>query len=401
MKKYFMDLHIHVGRSLDGRPVKIPASLNLTVPNILLEALKKKGIQLISIVDCASPGVLTDLQTLLADGCLRELDQGGFSYLDSLTLIPGVELETQEGKGQAHFLAYFPNLAKLESFAAFVAGQVKNPQLSTQACHLPARDLLAAVKEQEGIFVPAHIFTPHRSIYGACAASLAERFPSQAKVITAVELGLSADSQMAWLLQELRELVFLTNSDAHSLEKIGREYNQVSLANPTFTELQYLLRHKKGRAVLANYGLDPRLGKYHRSYCNKCTQACAAERPVLVCPQCGEQRNFVVGVWDRINSLSPGGEVPVPEIPYYYQVPLSFLPGLGKKTQAKLLERFGTEMNVLHQASSADLAEVVGPALAHLIIRAREGELYLKPGAGGIYGKVNSGKESQPANPSL
>lgn len=388
MKNYFMDLHIHVGRSEDGKAVKITASPKLTVANILSEALNKKGIQVIGIVDCASPGVLADLKAMLAAGTLQEMSGGGFSYLDNLALIPGVELETQEGNGQAHFLAYFPTLARLEQFARFVAGRVKNPQLSTQACHLPARDLLGAVLDHAGLFVPAHIFTPHRSIFGACATSLEEMFPGKAQEITAVELGLSADSQMAVYLPELRQRVFLSNSDAHSLEKIGREYNLIQIAEPSFTELKYLLQNKKGRRVLANYGLDPRLGKYHRSYCNRCNEARLAEGPVLSCPECGEKRDFITGVWDRIYSISPGGEVPAPAIPYKYQVPLAFLPGMGKKTQAKLLERFGTEMNVIHQASAEELSEIVGKSLAQMIIKARQGELSLRPGAGGIYGKV-------------
>ena len=390
MKDYFMDLHIHVGRSENGKAVKITASPKLTVANILSEALNKKGLQVIGIVDCASPGVLTDLKTMLAAGTLQEMAGGGFSYLDNLALIPGVELETQEGNGQAHFLAYFPTMARLEEFARFVAGRVKNPQLSTQACHLKARDLLRVVLDHAGLFVPAHIFTPHRSIFGACATSLEEMFPGKAQEITAVELGLSADSQIAGYLPELRHRVFLSNSDAHSLEKIGREYNLIQIADPSFTELKFLLENKKGRRVIANYGLDPRLGKYHRSYCNRCNEARLAEGPVLSCPECGEKRDFVTGVWDRIYSISPGGEVPAPAIPYKYQVPLAFLPGMGKKTQSKLLERLGTEMNVIHQASTEELSEIVGKSLARMIVKARQGELTLRPGAGGIYGKVDN-----------
>lgn len=389
MKNFYMDLHIHIGRSNNGKAVKITASPNLTVANILKEALHKKGIGIIGIVDCASPGVIADIKDLLAAGTLREMAGGGFSYQDRLTLLPGVELETKEEKGQAHFLSFFPNLSRLEEFARFVAGRVKNPQLSSQACYLPARELLTVVLDHAGFFVPAHIFTPHRSIFGSCAASLEEIFPGRRAEITAVELGLSADSQMAWSLPELRDLVYLSNSDAHSLEKIGREYNLVTLAVPDYTEIKYLIQRKKGRRILANYGLDPLLGKYHRSFCNKCKLACPADQPVLACPYCGEKRDFVTGVWDRICSISPATDKSVPPVPYNCQVPLAFLPGLGRKTMARLLERFGTEMNVIHRAKREELAEVVGKSLAETIIKARQGLLILRPGAGGVYGRVN------------
>ncbi|MCU6339923.1 endonuclease Q family protein, partial [Enterobacter quasiroggenkampii] len=89
------------------------------------------------------------------------------------------------------------------------------------------------------------------------------------EIIDAVELGLSADTEMAGCISELDRFTLLTNSDAHSLSKIAREFNSLAMASPTFKEWAMALRREAGRGVTANYGLNPRLGKYHRTSCAK------------------------------------------------------------------------------------------------------------------------------------
>jgi uncharacterized protein (TIGR00375 family) len=389
MKNFYLDLHIHIGCSNDGRPVKITASRDLTLLNILNECLARKGIDMIGVVDCGSPGVLADLYTLLQEGKLVPLSQGGFRYGEKITIFTGIEMEAKENSGRrAHYLAFFPTLERLQDFAAFVAVHVKNPQLSTQATNLRALTLLKVVKSMGGIFIPAHVFTPHKGVYGACASSLTQVFGAEAESIKAVELGLSADRNMAMLLPELRERVFFSNSDAHSLEKIGREYNLVVLEEPTFNEFVYLLEKKKGRYLKANYGLDPQLGKYHRSFCNKCQVSLLQDEAVTACPLCGSREHVVVGVLDRIMAIAPAGEKEFGTIPYYYQVPLPFLPGVGKKTIEKLLLTFGSEMNILHQAGPEELAKIVSNEVVELIMKARKGKLKFEPGAGGKYGRI-------------
>ena len=76
---------------------------------------------------------------------------------------------------------------------------------------------------------------------------------------------------------------------------------------------------------------------------------------------------------------------------YVYQVPLEFIPGIGKKTLSKLLDAFGTEMTVLHQAKVSELAQVVGDILAKRIDDARTGRIHVIDGGGGIYGKIAPG----------
>ncbi len=404
-KTSFLDLHVHIGRDGEDKAVKITASPQLTLPNILRECLERKGLDIVGIVDCGTYGVLQDLKKLLAAGELIELDKGGWRYQEKLTLFAGAELETVEPNGgRAHCLCYFPSLARLEDFAGFIWQKVKNNRLSSQVCYLSALQLFTEVKKREGLFIPAHIFTPYKSIYGNCASNLVALFGEAAEEITAVELGLSADQQMALQIPELEQRLFLANSDAHSLDKIGREYNEVMMETPCFEDLVSLLTGRRGK-IIANYGLDPQLGKYHRSYCNKCKQSMLEIPPVFFCPSCGEKDDFVVGVLDKIRSIAElqqgkgkhskrqandgvSWQDKAPQGKYCYQIPLNFIPGLGQKTKEKLLKRFGTEMNILHKAAEKEIREIAGEKLAALIIKGRRGELKMTPGAGGIYGKI-------------
>lgn len=395
MNTYFLDLHVHIGRDGEGKAVKITASSQLTLPNILKECVERKGIELIGIVDCGTYGVLNDLKSLISGGELRELARGGWRYQEKVTLFAGMELETVEKNGgRAHHLCYFPNMEKLEDFARYIWQRVKNNRLSSQVCYLTTRQLFNEVNKRAGLFIPAHVFTPYKGLYGNCTNSLFAVLGNDAAQIKTIELGLSADRKMALLIPELKERLFLANSDAHSLDKIGREYNQVAMDAPSFEDLAKLLKGQKGR-IVANYGLDPQLGKYHRSYCQKCSCSLTQTPPVNSCPYCGEKDNFVRGVLDRIISISalPKGkeENPVNEeedSQYYYQIPLSFLPGIGKKTKETLLRKFGTEMKILHRVDQDEIVKLVGEKLAELIIKGRSGQLSITPGGGGVYGKI-------------
>ncbi|HWQ30356.1 MAG TPA: TIGR00375 family protein, partial [Negativicutes bacterium] len=140
----------------------------------------------------------------------------------------------------------------------------------------------------------------------------------------------------------------------------------------------------------ANYGLDPRLGKYHRSFCTGCDTLIHGEPPVLSCPV-SKRHHVVVGVRDRIEEITDRA---VPDLAghgaYHYQVPLEFLPGVGPRTIDRLIEHFGNEMNVLHKASPEELKEVVKENIADRIILAREGRIGIDAGGGGIYGRVEA-----------
>lgn len=384
----YTDLHIHIGRTSRGEAVKISGSRDLTFENIAREASERKGIHLLGVIDCHSPVVQMDIEQLLESGTMSEIEGGGIAYQDT-TILLGTEIELREpGMREFHMLAYFRDLKTMKSFTDWMKRYMKNVNLSSQRVYVPALEMQAEIKARGGLIVPAHVFTPHKGIYGSTAPRMSDVLDTS--LVDAVELGLSSDSSMASYIRELDHVPFLTNSDAHSLGKIGREYNELQVAAPSFDEFRMALQGEAGRKIAANYGLNPRLGKYHRTYCAACgsimdEQAMSAER----CPHCGSLK-LVQGVLDRILSISDreSPHVPANRPAYHYQVPLEFIPGLGKAKLRQLLDHFGTEMNVLHRTREEELTAVVGPVLAGLIVAARNGQLVLSSGGGGTYGKV-------------
>ena len=386
-----MDFHVHIGRSNSGAPVKITASRDLTFANIARECKHRKGIDIVGIVDCASPEVIDDISQLINSGEMKPLKEGGLIYQDKVTVILGSEIETKEANGGlSHQIAYFPYFEDIKEFSKALSLLVTNVSLSSQNCKISAQEVFQIINQIGGILIPAHAFTPHKSVYGNCVRRLTEIFTrATLKKIPAIELGLSADTEIADHLKELSGYTFLTNSDAHSLPKIGREYNIVELEKANFKEILLALQRKEERKIIANYGLDPKLGRYHRTFCEICNYTATSNPPVYKCEKCGSDK-IVKGVFDRIVEIGdyPQSISPSHRPTYYHQVPLEFVPGIGKKTLNKLFGYFGTEMNILHKASYQEISQVVGFEIAQNIILARKGLLKLSPGGGGKYGKV-------------
>ena len=392
MKEIFADLHVHIGRSENGKPIKITAARSLNFANIAKECADRKGIQMVGIIDCASPYVIEDIETFLKNGDAYEIEDGGIIYKDKVCIILGSEVETSEvnedGKtGSAHNLCYFPTLKDIKEFSKEMSNYIHNITLSTQRARISAYNLVDIVEKYNGILIPAHIFTPYKSFYGNCTKSLKRIFKEKFDKIFAVELGLSADTFLADEISELETRTFITDSDAHSLPKIAREYNKILMENISFKELVKALKNEDGRKVLANYGLDPKLGKYHRTYCELCNKP-----PVTKCDTCDSSK-VVMGVFDRIEIIKdkPETKSPTNRPPYIYQIPLTFVPGLGTKTIDKLLNNFETEMNILHKLSEDDIEAVVGAKNARAIECARTGKMHIQSGGGGVYGKLTVG----------
>ncbi|WP_139489265.1 endonuclease Q family protein [Brevibacillus dissolubilis] len=382
----FADMHIHIGGTKSGKPVKITASRKMTLSAILEEASERKGMEMIGIIDSHSPEVQEELLELIDRGLAKPHPDGGVTYKNTM-LILGCEIEVKEpDRGEAHFLCYLPTVADMQRFTDWLRQRLKNVHLSSQRMRGSLRELQAFIAENGGVIVPAHIFTPHKGLYGSCTDHLAE--VADPNLIYGVELGLSSNSDMADTISELHDKTFLTNSDAHSLAKIGREYQQMAVKEPCFAEFVKVLRHQDDRRVIANYGLHPRLGKYHQTACQGCgsTQPATAEGR---CPDCGKKA-VVHGVDERIKELADSafGTHPDHRPPYVEQFPLEFIPGLGPKTKAKLYEAFGTEMNILHRVGEQELARVVGEKVAHTIALARTGSLSVKAGGAGVYGRI-------------
>ena len=396
MYEIFADLHVHIGRSENGKPIKITAAKTLNFANIAKECADRKGINVVGIIDCASPYVIEDIEKFLENNEAYELKDGGIIYKDKVCILLGSEVETSEksrnGKcGSAHNVCFFPHLKDIKAFSKEMSNHIKNITLSTQRSDLSGYELIDIVEKYNGILIPAHVFTPFKSYYGNCTDRMKDIFKEKFDKIFAIELGLSSDTYLADTISELENKTFVTNSDAHSLPKIAREYNKMKVEDISFKEIVKALKNEDGRGIIANYGLDPKLGKYHRTYCDDCEKTIDTKEPVEVCPMCGSKK-VTFGVFDRIELIKDKNESKSPKNrpPYIYQVPLGFVPGVGGKTVEKLLDTFETEMNILHKLSKDDIEAVVGEKVATNIEKARSGNCKVQAGGGGNYGKISA-----------
>lgn len=397
MEEVFADLHVHIGRSENGKPIKITAARSLNFANIAKECADRKGINIVGIIDCASPYVIEDIENFLKTGEAYEIEDGGIIYKDKVCILLGSEVETSEigrnGKcGAAHNVCFFPHLSDIKGFSKEMSRHIHNITLSTQRSDVSGYELIDIVEKYNGILIPAHCFTPFKSYYGNCVDRMKDIFKEKFNKIFSIELGLSADTYLADMITELEDKTFVTNSDAHSLPKIAREYNKMLVNDISFKEVVKALKGEDGRKVLCNYGLDPKLGKYHRTFCDSCNQVIETKEPVAVCPFCGSDK-VTFGVFDRIELIKDKekSKSPANRPPYVYQVPLTFIPGVGNKTIDRLLDSFGTEMTILHKLSKDDIEAVVGEKVANEIIASREGKMKIHAGGGGVYGKVTVG----------
>ena len=395
MNEIFADLHVHIGRSENGKPIKITGARSLNFANIAKECYERKGIDVVGIIDCASPYVIEDIENFLKTGEAYELKDGGIIYKDKVCIILGSEVETSEknedGKtGSAHNLCYFPTLKDIKGFSQEMSKHIHNITLSTQRSDVSGYELIDIVEKYNGVLIPAHVFTPFKSYYGNCTRRIERIFKEKYNKIFAIELGLSSDTYYADKISELAGKQFVTNSDAHSLPKIAREYNKLLVEDVSFKEIFKAIKGDDGRKIICNYGLDPKLGKYNRSFCEDCNCSIETPAPALKCDKCGGT-NITMGVFDRIEmikdqeSTSPSFR---PE--YHYQVPLQFMPGVGNKAIEKLLSAFGTEMTILNKVTRDDLESCVGEKLADVIDNARQGKMHIHAGGGGVYGKVEN-----------
>jgi uncharacterized protein (TIGR00375 family) len=385
LRNVYGDLHIHIG-SAGGRAVKITASRKLDLHSVLFEAAPRKGLDMVGIVDAGSTLVSAEIETMLENGDLQEHPRGGLLASNGVLLIPACEVESREG---VHLILYLPSLKRIKDYQKYMRSRVTNMTLSTQRANVSIAELINLSFMLDGIFCPAHAFTPHKGIYGFLTRRLSDILGSDAKHISALELGLSADTDMADMIGETRNYTFLSNSDAHSAGNIGREYNLFRMADRNFQEFKYCLENSEGRRVIANYGMDPLLGKYHRSYCGKCSTISDDKPPVLSCNNCGNDK-LIMGVYDRIIQIRDQEEIrhPLGRPPYNYRVPLKDLPGVGPKLKEKLLASFHNEVYILERASVSDIGRIAGENVASFIARMRVERLPITPGGGGKYGRV-------------
>lgn len=396
----FGDFHIHIGRASNGKPIKITASRNLTFENIVYESVERKGLDIIGIIDCASPYVIEDIEKFLENNEAYEQEKGGIIYKDKICVLLGSEVEIEEiredgTKGLAHNICFFKYLKDIKRFSKEMTKYIKNITLSTQHSKLSAKELVDVVVKFNGIVIPAHIFTPFKSYYGNCTDSLKKVFKENMDHITCVELGLSADTEYADRIKELRDKVFLTNSDAHSLPKIAREYNLLEMEDISFDSFVKVIKGNDNKnRVIKNFGMNPTLGKYNTTYCDNCNKLSDIKvieevkgtgknkklKKINTCVNCGSKK-VVKGVINRIEEITKEkSKSNKKRSQYVYQVPIEFLPKIGKKTLEKLLDHYGTEMNLLHRAKIEDIKFNFGEVISETILRARKMDFEINKG---------------------
>jgi uncharacterized protein (TIGR00375 family) len=270
---------------------------------------------------------------------------------------------------------------------------------------LPSDKLVEYVMEisPDCMLIPAHVWTPWFSLYGSNSGfdALQECFGGQAHHIRAVETGLSSDPPMNWRLRELDRVMLVSNSDAHSPAKLGRE------ANVLDCELDYgdMLRVLRGDArerFLFTIEFFPEEGKYHFDGHRACGQRLSPAETRDAqgrCPACG--RPVTVGVMSRVDALAdradkPGGEG---RVPFRNLIPLEEIiasafgsqPGTAsvREEYLKLARALGGEFHVLLDVPLEELARHTRPRVVEGVRRVREGRVLIRPGYDGVFGEIH------------
>jgi uncharacterized protein (TIGR00375 family) len=267
---------------------------------------------------------------------------------------------------------------------------------------LDAKELLRIVLDTspEAMLVPAHAWTPHFSVFGAVSGfdSLEECFEELTPNICAIETGLSSDPAMNWRLSALDGITLISNSDAHSPAKMGREAN-IFENEISYSAIMGSLKSRKGFAGTIEF--FPEEGKYHYDGHRLCGISLTPKETLkhdFLCPMCGKK--VTVGVLhrvetlaDRVEGFKPKGAqpfrsiIPLPEI-------ISETLKVGVKSKAvdevyqKLLANLGNEFSILIDASLADIEQAGSTLLRKGIAQMRAGKVYIAPGFDGEYGKV-------------
>jgi uncharacterized protein (TIGR00375 family) len=379
------DLHIH-SRFSAGTSDK------MSIDTISLEA-PLKGINLVATGDCLHSGWIKEIKKC------KEVDEGTFK-LNETTFILSVEVEAEK---RVHHLIYFPSLSSVEDFKERIITKSHNLETDGRPnVNLTGEELAQIAKDVDALIGPAHGFTPWTAIY-AYYDSLKDCYGSMADYVSFIELGLSADTDLADRIKELARLTFLTNSDCHSAHpvRLGREFNRFEMNEPTFFELKKAILRADGNKPVLNVGLPPQEGKYHDSACISCFTHYALEDAIRRKWKCSCGKRIKKGVKDRIKEKADYLKPVHPDHrpPYVHLIPLAEIitkavdqknPFTKKVTNIwrELINTFGSEINVLLDVDISEISKITIPAVADAIKMFRDKKVIIIPGGGGEYGKI-------------
>jgi uncharacterized protein (TIGR00375 family) len=404
--RFIADLHIHSKYS-------IATSKDLS-PEIIWKWAQLKGITVIGTGDFTHPAWFGELRKKLEPAgnglyCLKKKFQSHDipgSCKASVFFLPSVEISCvyrKEGKTRKiHSIVFvrdFSDAAKLNRVLAKIGRLASDGR---PVLKLDAKDLLKIVLDScaEAMLVPAHAWTPHFSVFGAVSgfASLEECFEELTPHIHAIETGLSSDPAMNRRLSFLEEITLISNSDAHSPNTIGREANifNCEVSHGAITDA---IKSRKGFAGTIEF--FPQEGKYYYDGHRSCAVSMSPEDSIrhdYMCPVCGKK--LTMGVMHRIEILADRrrGFKKKDAPPFYSIIPLReiiaevFNRGVKTKTvddeYMKLLQELGSEFRILLDIPLKGIGDAGSHRLQEAISRMRRGDVNIKPGFDGEYGKV-------------
>lgn len=402
---YIADLHIHSRFSR-------ATSKDCDAPHLDWWA-RRKGIGLIGTGDFTHPAWRAELKEQLVpvgEGVytLREdLRLSGNAPEGTTRFVVTGEISSIYKRGgktrKVHNLILLPDLEAAEELSAKLEAIGNIHSDGRPILGLDSRDLMELTLETcpEAEFIPAHIWTPHFSMFGAFSGfeTIEECFDDLAPYIHAVETGLSSDPPMNWRISALDRMTLVSHSDAHSPAKLGREANLLE-TGISYPELIKAIR--TGEGFLGTVEFFPEEGKYHldgHRNCGVClTPGQTMEREGL-CPVCGKK--LTIGVEHRVEELAdrPAGYRPDGAKPFESLAPLPevIAASTGKSVGAKatleryeqMLSQLGAEFYILREASITDIEQAAGPCIAEGIRRLRCGQVERKAGFDGEYGTIS------------
>ncbi|MDI6820865.1 MAG: endonuclease Q family protein [Patescibacteria group bacterium] len=415
--KFIADIEIH---SKYARAV----SPQMVLENLALWATKK-GIKVLGTGDFTHPAWFKDIKEKLepAEPGLYQIKEkyvlksnGVHNPRDTRFILSG-EIScvyTKNSRGRrVHHLIYAPSIEIAEKINAQLGwiGNIKSdgrPIIGIDSKEL-FKVLLTA--SPDCVLIPAHVWTPWFGVFGSKSGfnSLHECFDELTPQIFAIETGLSSDPPMNWRIPFLDDKTIISSSDSHSLIRIGREAT-IFDTDLSYQGIMSALKDKKGKELAGTIEFFPEEGRYHYDGHKECKVVWAPEQTKKhkgICPNCGKP--VTVGVMARIDELAdpkrPQGFKPVWAKPFYNFVPFDEVIGeslgVGKASKSvwieyeNAIEQFGSEFNILINATEKDLRSGLIPIIAEGVIRMRQGKVHIEPGYDGEYGKIKIFEEQE------
>ncbi len=397
--RFIADFHIHSKYSrATSREMEVET---------LAQWAKKKGIHLLGTGDFTHPTYFAELRSKLEplDNGLFQLRKGEREIRYILTTEVS-NIYSQGGKvRRIHNLIFAPSFEVVETLRSKLGNLGKLSSDGRPIFSFAAKDLVKMVLEisTDCLIIPAHAWTPWFSIFGANSGfdSIQECFEEMSPFIYAIETGLSSDPEMNWRLSDLDPITLLSNSDAHSPNRLGREANAFD-CELDYKEITEAIRKKDQKKLLFTLEFFPEEGKYHFDGHRECGinfSPIQTKTNQFLCPVC--HKKLTIGVMHRVEELAdrPEGFIPKSAIPFIHLIPLEEIiaEAMGFRVGTKsvdaeydrLVEKGGSEFQVLLDAAPEELIPFVPKKILEGIIRMRQGKVSIIPGHDGVYGKIN------------